>query len=55
MSGFPVLAQGLTCQSERDVAANLPNVVVHASLMLRLNSSPANTHMFFFWRHLMQV
>ena len=43
VSGFPVLAQGLTCQSERDVAANLPNVMVHASLMLRLNSSPANT------------
>ena len=42
LSGFPVLAQELTCQSEHDVAANLPNVMVYASLMLRLNSS-ANT------------
>ena len=42
LSGFPVSAQELTCQSEHDVAANLPNVMVYASLMLRLNSS-ANT------------
>ena len=41
--GFPVLAQGLTCQSEYDVAANLPNALVFASLVLMLNSSPANT------------
>lgn len=41
--GLPVLACGFTCQSEPNVDANFPNVMVFASLVLTLNSCPVNT------------